>query len=310
MKTIKYPIKEVNIGEIPNNKLLGIGISRNQRDLCRKAIESYGLLMPIVAVEKPGGPMTVLKGDKELTVLKDMSVQKADVFVATMKNKDDVGKVILLLASLNKEMNHISEGLILKEIIDSGNYNQKSLSAQLAKSESWISKRLSLAQRLSDSVTAMVMQNELGPSVAQNIARIPKNRQHEFAMNIRRQGIPKVQVEKLVSSYLSEDTSESFRDTIIGNPSLASGFIREIAARKVAAKPDAAAKFEGALRLLLRLIAELEVFFAKLEQNQISKHSALIGAVKSSAAGLIALIGSVSPGKLTEERTGAGNDKD
>lgn len=173
MKTIKYPIKEMNVGEIPNNKLLEIGVSRNQKDLCRKVIESYGLLTPIVAVEKADGPMMVLKGDQELAVLKDMSVEKADVFVTTMKDEDDIGKVILLLASLNKEMNHISEGLILKGIIDYGNYNQKQLAAQLAKSNSWISKRLSLAERLS-----MVLCNELGLSVAQNIARIPKNRQH------------------------------------------------------------------------------------------------------------------------------------
>ena len=310
MKIMKYPVKEVNIKEIPNNRMLGIGISKNQKALCRKTIESYGLLMPIVAVEKKDGPLVVLRGDNELAVLKDMSVERADVFVATMKSDNDVGKMILLLSSIQKEMNQVSEGLILKEIIDTGKYNQKHLAIQLAKSESWISKRLSLAERLGESVTAMVLNRELSCSVAQNVARIPKSRQLEFAMNIRSENMAKSNVEKLVGAYATKNASDSFRETIISNPSLALELIGERAAEKIPGKSDGTARFESTLRLLLKLITELEVYFAQAERDQILRYTGLIRNVKTSAEGLLGLIGSISPGKSEkqpEERIASGH---
>jgi len=167
-------------------------------------------------------------------------------------------------------------------------------------------------ERLDESVTAMVLEKELSSSVAQNVARIPKNLQHEFALNIRLSNIPKVEVEKLVRMYFAYNTSDSLRNTIIGNPSLASALIGvTVETEKISIKSDAMEKFEGVLRLLLKLITEIEAFFAKLGQDQILKYSDLIHTVKSSAAGLIALIGSVSPGKpekITGERIGGTDD--
>ncbi len=305
MKIMKYPVKEVNIKEIPNNRLLGIGISRNQKALCRKTIESYGLLMPIIAMEKKEGPLVVLRGDNELAVLKDMSVERADVFVTTMRNDNDVGKMILLLSSMQKETNQVSEGLVLKEIVDAGKYSQKHLAIQLAKSESWVSKRLSLAERLSESVSAMVLNKELSCSAAQNIARIPKSRQLEFALNIRSVNMSKSNVEKLVSAYTARNAPDSFRETIIRDPSLALDLIGERAAVKIPDKPRGATGFESAMRLLLKLIAELETYFARTERDQILRYAGLIHNIKTSAEGLVALIGIISPGKLEkhEERT-------
>ncbi len=201
MTTMKYPIQEVDIKAIQGNRMLGIGASKSQKIPCAKSIRQYGLIMPIVTVEKPSGGLMVLKGDNELTVLQEMNVDKADVFVTSIKDKGDIGKAILLLSSLHKELNHISEGLILKEILELKQYNQKQLAVQLMKSESWISKRLSLAEHLNDNVAAMVLGKELCPSIAQNIAQLPKDKQHAFAMNVYSNNIPKSSVEKLVGAW-------------------------------------------------------------------------------------------------------------
>lgn len=310
MNIIKYPIKEVNINTIPANRILGMGISRSQKILCEKNIKQYGFVTPIVTVEDNMGKLMVLKGENELSVLKEMDVEKAEVFVTSVKAPSDIGKAILLLSSLHKELNHISEGLLLREILKSGQYNQKQLAAQLMKSTSWISKRLTLAEQLNESVAEMVLSKKLCPASAQNIARIPMQLQHAFAMNVYSQSIPKTMVEKLVCAYGSKNTSDALKEEIINNPLLAADNINTISIKKVDRKTDDSFKFEGTLRLLLKLIAELEDFFAFLEKGEILKYTALMGAVDVSLSRFLSLIRHevVSLGKLKSSSTGNGGE--
>jgi len=299
VNTMKYPIKEVNIKTIPGNKMLGIGISRNQKVLCKESIQQYGLVMPIVTVEKPSGGLMVLKGDNELSVLKEMDVDKAEVFMTSIQTSADIGKAILLLSSLQKELNHISEGLILREILKFGQYNQKQLAEQLIKSEAWISKRLSLAERINDNVAAMVLDGGLSPSVAQNIARIPKDRQHTFAMKVYANNIPKSVVEKLVCAYGNKNTPDALKEEIINNPLNAMENINITGVKNTGHKVDDDLKFQGSLRLLLKVVADLEAFFASWEKEKLQKYSALLRAVEASLTGFLVLVhqGAVSLGK-------------
>lgn len=307
MKTIKYPIKEVDIKTIPGNRILGIGISRNQRALCKKSIRQYGLVMPIVTVEKPTGGMMVLKGDNELSVLKEMNIDKADVFVTHIQSQADIGKAILLLSYLHNELNPISEGLILKEILKFGQCNQKQLSEQLMKSEGWVSKRLSLSERLNENVATMVLSKVLCPSIAQNISRIPKDKQHTFAMNILSNNIPKSIVEKLVSTYGNKNTPDALKDEIITHPLFASENINLTQFKSADSKVDDSLKFQGSLRLLLKIVQDLDAFFAKWDKDKLTNYSSLIISVELSLTRFIILLRHVflSPGKPIDIKNGS-----
>ena len=61
----------------------------------------------------------------------------------------------------------------LKELLSSGEVNQRELASLLGKSVSWVSKRLSLVQRLSEGVVHLVSARQLCPQTAQEIARLP-----------------------------------------------------------------------------------------------------------------------------------------
>jgi len=290
VKIIKYPIKEVDIKTIPENRILGIGISGTQKELCKKNIKQYGLVMPIVTVEKPSGTMMVLKGNNELSVLKEMKVDKADVFVTSIKSPDDIGKAIILLSSLHGELNHISEGLILKEILKLGHYNQKELAEQLMKSEAWISKRLSLAERLNDNVAAMVTDKTLCPSIAQNIARMPKDRQHTFAMNIYTNHISKSMTERLVGAYTDKNTPDALKEEIINNPLCAMENINTVSIKRNRGKADDDVKLQNALKLILNVIRDIEVFFAVWEEERFFRYASLIYTVEDSVTKFLALL--------------------
>lgn len=241
----------------------------------------------------------VLKGDNELSILKEMEVDKADVFVTSIKTSADIGKAILLLSCLHKELNHISEGLILREILKFGQYNQKQLAEQLMKSEAWISKRLSLAECLNDNVAAMVLDKVLCPSISQNIARIPKDQQHTFAMNVYSNSIPKSVVEKLVCAYGNKNTPDALKEEIINDPLVAIDNMNTTGVKNIGNKADDGLKFQGSLRLMLKVVRDLEAFLASLENEKVQKYSALIASVEASLSRFLVLLhqGAVSPGK-------------
>ncbi len=309
VSTVKYPIKEVNINMIPENKVLGIGISESQKTLCKRSLKQYGLVMPIITVEKPDGNLVTLRGEKELSVLKDMNVEKADVFMTSIINPDDIGKAILLLSSLHKELNKISEGMILREILKFKKYNQKQLAQQLMRSEAWISKRLSIAERLNERVAKMVLSKELCPSSAQDISRLPKEKQFEFASKVIFEGIPKSNVEKLVCAYGNKTTSDALKETIINSPNEAMCYINNAEFKKVSKSAiqdkhfENSQRLEASLTLMVKLIGELETNFATTDAVVLGNYASLITVIVSKLDKFLKLVKNIAISSGKSEKT-------
>ncbi|HAG10126.1 MAG TPA: hypothetical protein DCK76_01760 [Desulfotomaculum sp.] len=178
-------------------------------------------------MENPSGELITLAGENELETLKEMDVSKADVLITRLKDRSDSCKVILLLSSIQKGLNALSEGLILRELMQAGGYTQRELAENLMKSKSWVSKRLSLAEELNPNVSEMVLAKQLCPASAQELSRLPKEEQHRFALAVCSKDIPKSAVERLISAYNSKNTPEAVKQAIIKNPALALADIDE-----------------------------------------------------------------------------------
>jgi ParB family transcriptional regulator, chromosome partitioning protein len=299
MQILKYPVKEVDISAIPKNRMLSLSITQTQKALCEQSIRQYGLLTPIVLMENPSGDLFTLAGENELEILKEMNVTKADVLVTKLQNRKDTCKVILLLSSLQKGLNPLSEGLILRELVESGGYTQQELAANLLKSKSWVSKRLSLAEQLSENVADMVLAKQLCSASAQEIARLPRTMQHHFAMEVHTKAIPKSIVERLVTAYNGKTTPKAVKKEIINNPALAAETLNQVTIKKAAkAKQDIPAKFDAAIRLLLRLVNETEAYLASMTAEEIMKYERILPVVNRSMVRFIKLAEHlVSPGK-------------
>lgn len=315
MNTIKYPIKEVEIEKIPSNRMLSVGITETQRVLCEKSIRQYGLLTPIVLVENPSGELMTLTGEKELEVLKGMNVTKADVFVTKLKKRSDTGKVILLLSSFQKGLNPLSEGMILRELLKAGEYTQKELAETLMKSKAWVCKRLSLAGKLNENVAEMILSKQLCPTGAQDIARLPGEVQHKFAMEVYSKGIPKSTIERLVAAYNSKKTPEALKQEIINNPDLASHALTTVKFGKCPRKStsdDMSSRFDSSLRLLLKLVLELEMGISGMSEDEVGKYHRVLPAVCTSMGRFARLLEyyCVSPGKPPAVSNNAGGIAD
>jgi len=256
-------------------------------------------LTPIVLMENPSGELLTLAGENELEILKEMKIAKADVLVTKLQNRNDTCKVILLLSSLQKGLNPLSEGLILRELMQSSGYTQQELAANLYKSKSWLSKRLSLAEQLSEKVAEMVLAKQLCCASAQEIARLPRKMQQHFAMEVYSKAIPKSSVERLVTAYNSKTTPKAVKKEIITNPAQAAGTLSEIKIKKPAKVNQAlTARFDAAIRLLLRLVNETEAYLDGMTEAEIKKYERVLPVVTRSMGRFIKLAEYlVSPGK-------------
>jgi len=311
LNTVKYPIEEVDLKNIPVNRMLSAGLTPSQKVQYEQSIRRYGLLTPIVLVKKPAGTWMTLTGEHELEVLKGMEVTKTEAFVTKLQDPADADKVILLLSSFPRGLNPITEGLLLQELLHTGGYTQKQLAHLLMKSRAWVCKRLSLAGKLHKEVAEMVLARQLCPAAAQSVARLPREDQPLFATQVYTHDLPKSMVERLVRAYNHRKTPETCRREILHNPCLAARLLVMTSPRRCAdltLERKTSIRLEESLRLILSLLTEMERSLASLPADAIVPYGSMLSEVSRAMARSAQLLehGGISPGKstLTQEQTG------
>ena len=171
----------------------------------------------------------------------------------------------------------------------------------LKKSKSWISKRQSLALRLTDAVKGMVKDGAICARTAEEIARLPEDIQVSFACNVVRDGLSKTSVEQLVSLYAREDSGSALRETIVASPQtvLDARVVESVSRRKE--KRSMGERIAGSAGFLIRLATELKGLLAKADPQSLHMVSIdlnnLLVILTDLQTILDGIIGGVFPGK-------------
>lgn len=205
MQTIQTKISEVPLARIQSHGSLAVSLDSREVDQCVKVIRHYGLLQPLVVQARADGNHRILSGECELQALREMGASRTKAVVVPLEDTIEADKISLLLLSLRQSTHALSEGLILQELLSGGKLNQRELAHWLGKSVCWVSKRLSLAQRLSEGVIHLVSARRLCPQTAQEIARLPQEVQLDFSHRVIRDQVPKSAVEGEILRLLEEN---------------------------------------------------------------------------------------------------------
>ena len=136
---------------------------------------------------------------------------------------------------------------------------------------------------------------------SQDIARLPQEVQHTFALQIYSKNIPKSTVECLVTAYNNKTTPAALKQEIIKNPALAIQTINPVKVVKCVdndTEKDISTRWEAAIRLLLKLIAEVETYLAAMNTEDINKYHRLLAVICHSMGRFIKMVEQlISPGK-------------
>lgn len=271
-------IKQLELACIRHNKVLSITTMVQDVERCAKTIREYGLLTPLIVRPCEDGGYMVIAGECELKALQEVGLKKTEAVVVKCRDDTEADKLSLLLCSLKQDPTPLSEGLILQKLIKTGSYSQADIAHLVGKSVSWVSKRLTLIERLNESVIQLVRSKKLSCHTAQEIARLPEGLQLEFASKVIRDSIPKSKVEKLVVAYNNPEILESLKVNILENPREALELIaklmpeiKRIRRQKKKKSPTAEDKLYSALKVMIKIIGEIELSLAAIETHDRSK---------------------------------------
>lgn len=268
MEMMRSKIEEIPLQAIQGNNVLAISVGSRELERCEKAIREYGLLSPVVVRRCEQGYYQVLSGECERMVLARMRQTTTQAVVIELSDEPEATRLALLLSSLKRSPNALSEGLLLKELCQN-RHTQTEVAFMVGRSVSWVNKRLALAERLAASVVDLVRAGQLCPHTAQEIARMPGDVQQTFANKVVTERLAKSVVERLVSTYNNPQTPSEFRQSVLENPRATLGLLAE--ARKSRGPKTKEAtdiksltlqRLSNALTLLFRLSGEAEVLLA------------------------------------------------
>jgi len=270
MEMMRSKIEEIPLGAIQGNNVLAISVGSRELERCEKAIREYGLLSPVVVRRCEQGHYQVLSGECERMVLARMRQTTTQAVVIELSDEPEATRLALLLSSLKRSPNALSEGLLLKELCQN-RHTQTEVAFMVGRSVSWVNKRLALAERLAVSVVDLVRAGQLCPHTAQEIARMPGDVQQTFANKVITQRLAKSVVERLVSTYNNPKTPREFRQSVLENPRATLGVLAEARKprgpkSKEATDPKSLTlqRLSNALTMLFRLTGEAEVLLATL----------------------------------------------
>jgi ParB-like chromosome segregation protein Spo0J len=291
----------LKVGQIEKNPILALGVTKKHIEKYGRVAKAYGNVAPAIVSQSANG-YRILAGQAGLIACAQNGIREMPAIVTETGGDVEQMKLALLLSTVREEGGSLSEGALIDELTAQHGVTRRELMLLLNKSKSWISKRQSMAMRLTAQVKEMVRNGSVSSRTAEEIAKLPQDVQLSFACKVAMDGINKTHAGKLVSMYKAEDTSGALREAILAAPltvldATADNSYR-ITRRKE--KRGVAERIVGAAGVVIRLAYELKRLLAAADEQSISKLATDLTALRGAMVDLNATLNlrlGVSPGK-------------
>ena len=198
-------IDEVSLSEISENYAnLRIVNPRAEANIAR-SIRLFGQMSPVVCV-KTGNAFELIDGFKRVRACRklDHKVIKAVLLETTVKA---CKASIIQLNKVSKSITDLEEALVLQSLHREEGLSQVEIGTLLQRDKSWVSRRISLIEKLADEVREHIELGLISVSAGREIARLPRGNQPEVLKTVLKHRLGKREVEKMVRILLSKPTS-------------------------------------------------------------------------------------------------------
>jgi ParB/RepB/Spo0J family partition protein len=165
-----------------------------------KSIRNYGQLSPVVCVKGKEG-YELIDGFKRLRACR--SLNQRTIRVKTMEVSGRVCKAaILQLNQSGRSINEMEEALVLQSLHREDGLTQIEIAALLGRDKSWVSRRISLIERLSEAVQEDIRLGLISVITGRELARLPRGNQREAADVILKRRFSTREAAKLIGYLL------------------------------------------------------------------------------------------------------------
>ena len=291
----------LKVGQIEKDPILALGTSEKDVENYGRVARAYGNVVPAIVGQR-GGAYRILAGQARLEACAHQGIREMPAIVTEISTEAEQMKLALLLSTVRDGGGALSEGAFIDALITRHGISRRELIALLKKSKSWITKRQSLALRLSENVKVMVKDGIICARSAEEIAKMPSDVQVAFASAVARDYINKTHVGQLVSLYIRSEADSALRTTIMDSPLAVLDACPSVSVSRRKEKRSEAERIADKARFLIRLASELKGLLACADSVSISMVSSHLSGLHTTIIDLLAALSTatvgVLPGKL------------
>ena len=166
-----------------------------------KSMRKYGQITPVVCVKEPDG-LELIDGFKRLRACR--SLNQTTLRVKTMEVSGRVCKAALIqLNQSGRTINEMEEALVLQSLHREDGLTQVEIAALLGRDKSWVSRRISLMERLSEEVQEDIRLGLISAITGRDLSKLPRGNQKEAADVILKRRYTTREATKLIGYLLS-----------------------------------------------------------------------------------------------------------
>ncbi len=164
------------------------------------SLSRLGQLTPVQAY-RLDARLEVFDGLKRLRAARELSWPKLRVEVHAL---DTAGaKVRLLCCNANAGITELEEAWLVRSLYREDRLNQPQIAVLLSRHKSWVCRRLTLAEGLSEELTASVRLGLISATAVRELARLPRGNQDSVAQVVTRRGLTTRQTARLADALLA-----------------------------------------------------------------------------------------------------------
>ena len=180
-----------------------------------KSMKVHGQLQPVIARVYEGG-VQMIDGFKRLYASETLLMDTLDCRLFEV----DESQAKIMLLSYNRtsqSMEVWEEAMVLKDLLETHDMDQRQLAKLTGHSPSWVSRRLSLISKLDEEVASEIRMGSLTSSHARALMRLPRGNQMDIARVISTWHLSSRLSDRLVTAYL-EAEDEGQQRAILTHP--------------------------------------------------------------------------------------------
>jgi len=174
-----------------------------------KSMRIHGQLQPVIARVHNGG-YQLIDGFKRYYASETLLMETLQCRLLEI----DLSQAKVLLLSYNRahqSMEALEEAMVLQDLLTTHSLDQKSLSELTGYSRSWVSRRLSLIDKMDEEVSSEIMMGVLTSSHARALIKLPRGNQGEVARVIANHALTSRQSDTLAEAFLKAKDEDQQR---------------------------------------------------------------------------------------------------
>jgi ParB/RepB/Spo0J family partition protein len=182
-----------------------------------KSLQRYGQISPVVCVKVPGKDRgyELIDGFKRLRASRRLNKPALKSRTVEFSKRASKAAIIQLNRS-GRSITEMEEALVLQSLHREDGLTQMEIGVLVGRHKSWVSRRLSLIERLSEEIRDDIRLGLLSVSAGRELAKLPRGNQRSAAEAILKHRFSMREVEQLITHLLSRPRWE--HQTLLASP--------------------------------------------------------------------------------------------